>query len=135
MKKIIFIHFCLFIVLITLFFFLSENLLNFILPGFGGVEQWITLIIVGSISISTTIFISCLFFISKKTKKKYWYYSIASNPNNNNCAVASLVAKGTLWTSQIRISMLISGSWGWLEFGSLKNNTISSYLILIIKTI
>lgn len=65
-RKIIAIHFLIFLVLTFALFFGSENFLKKVAPEFNNVMFWIDLIIFGTIAIFILTVISCVLFIKFK---------------------------------------------------------------------
>ena len=65
-RKIIAIHFLIFLVLTVTLFFGAENLLKKVAPEFNNVMFWIDLILFGTIAIFILTVISCILFIKYK---------------------------------------------------------------------
>jgi len=69
-RKIVLIHFAIFILLTLLLLLISEPLLNKFASGIHNVGMWIVLMIFGTIGILILTIVSCLIFLNKGKKKK-----------------------------------------------------------------
>ena len=68
-KKIILIHLILFNVLVATLLFTSELILNIVLPGVHGVNQWLQLNVFGTVLIFVLTLVSCIVFLLYNRKK------------------------------------------------------------------
>jgi hypothetical protein len=64
-RSVLFIVLIIWICLLVLWFFLSEDVLNLVLPGFGGVEQWLFILLAGAIFITLFAVIALVVILYK----------------------------------------------------------------------